>query len=365
MRTEPPFRADHVGSLLRPDPLKAVRAKAAKGIISRDALREEENRYIRDVVALQEEIGLQGITDGEYRRTWWHFDFLSGFDGFELGKPLDKGTFKGSDEQPPRAMITDKLVRNNPVMIDHFTYLNELTDRTAKFTVPGPSMAHFRAGREGISFNVYPDLAEFWDDLAAAYRAELADLVQQGCSYLQLDDISYAYLCDDNIRDSMQARGDDADELALIYANALNDATRDLPDSVTTAMHMCRGNFQSTWAAQGGYEPVAERVFNTVNVKALFMEYDSDRAGGFDPLRFVPDDKFVVLGLVTTKTAELEAKDTLKRRIEEAAQFVDLSRLCLSPQCGFSSTHHGNKITVDDQKAKLNLVVEVASEVWG
>ena len=365
MRTEPPFRADHVGSLLRPDPLKAVRAKAAKGIISRDALREEENRYIRDVVALQEEIGLQGITDGEYRRTWWHFDFLSGFDGFELGKPLDKGTFKGSDEQPPRAMITDKLARNNPVMIDHFTYLNELTDRTAKFTVPGPSMAHFRAGREGSSLNVYPDLAEFWDDLAAAYRAELADLVQQGCSYLQLDDISYAYLCDDNIRDSMQARGDDADELALIYANALNDATRDLPDSVTTAMHMCRGNFQSTWAAQGGYEPVAERVFNTVNVKALFMEYDSDRAGGFEPLRFVPDDKFVVLGLVTTKTAELEAKDTLKRRIEEAAQFVDLSRLCLSPQCGFSSTHHGNKITVDDQKAKLNLVVEVASEVWG
>ena len=364
MRTEPPFRADHVGSLLRPDPLKAARAKAAKGIISRDALREEENRYIRNVVALQEEIGLQGITDGEYRRTWWHFDFLSGFDGFELGKPLEKGTFKGSDEQPPRAMITDKLARNNPVMIDHFTYLNELTDRTAKFTVPGPSMAHFRAGREGISYNAYPDLAEFWVDLTAAYRAELADLVQQGCRYLQLDDISYAYLCDDNIRDSMQARGDDADELALIYADALNEATRDLPDSVTTAMHMCRGNFQSSWAAQGGYEPVAERVFNTVNVKALFMEYDSDRAGGFEPLRFVPDDKFVVLGLVTTKTAELEAKDTLKRRIEEAARYVDLDRLCLSPQCGFSSTHHGNKITLDDQKAKLNLVVEVASEVW-
>ena len=364
MRTEPPFRADHVGSLLRPDPLKAARAKAAKGIISRDALREEENRYIRNVVALQEEIGLQGITDGEYRRTWWHFDFLSGFDGFELGKPLEKGTFKGSDEQPPRAMITDKLARNNPVMIDHFTYLNELTDRTAKFTVPGPSMAHFRAGREGISYNAYPDLAEFWVDLTAAYRAELKDLVQQGCRYLQLDDISYAYLCDDNIRDSMQARGDDADELALIYADALNEATRDLPDSVTTAMHMCRGNFQSSWAAQGGYEPVAERVFNTVNVKALFMEYDSDRAGGFEPLRFVPDDKFVVLGLVTTKTAELEAKDTLKRRIEEAARYVDLDRLCLSPQCGFSSTHHGNKITLDDQKAKLNLVVEVASEVW-
>ena len=364
MRSEPPFRADHVGSLLRPSSLKAARAKASKGIISRDALREEEDRCIRDVVALQEEIGLQGITDGEYRRTWWHFDFLSGFDGFELGKPLEKDTFKGSDEQPPRATITEKLVRNNQVMIDHFTYLNGLTDRTVKFTIPGPSMAHFRAGRKGISSEVYPDLTEFWEDLAAAYRAELSDLVQRGCRYLQLDDISYAYLCDDDIRVSMGRRGDDANELVTTYVNSLNDAVRDLPEGVTTAMHMCRGNFQSTWAAQGGYEPVAEQVFNTVNVNALFMEFDSDRAGGFEPLRFVPADMIIVLGLVTTKTAELEAKDDLKRRIEEAAKFIDISRLCLSPQCGFSSTHHGNKITVDDQKAKLNLVLEVASEVW-
>ncbi len=364
-RAKPPFRADHVGSLLRPAVLHEARRKAARGEMSAAALAAEEDRCIREVVALQEDIGLQSITDGEFRRTWWHFDFLSGFDGFELGAPLDKGTFQGSDEQPPRAMITGKLGRSRPVMVDHFAYLNGLTERTAKFTIPGPSMAHFRAGREGISEAVYPDLAEFWADLTAAYRAELGDLAAQGCRYLQLDDISYAYLCDDDIRANLKSRGDDADELALTYANALNDAIRDLPDDVTTAMHMCRGNFQSTWAAQGGYEPVAERVFNTVNIDALFMEYDSERAGGFEPLRFVPKDKFVVLGLVTTKTPELEAKDTLKRRIDEAAQFIDLERLCLSPQCGFSSTHHGNKITVEDEMAKLRLVVEVAEDVWG
>ena len=364
-RLNPPFRADHVGSLLRPAALHAARSRAARGEINSAALRAVEDGAIREVVAMQEGIGLQSVSDGEFRRTWWHFDFLSGFDGFELGAPLEKGTFQGSDEQPPRAMITGRLVRSRPVMVDHFAFLNGLTERTAKFTVPGPSMAHFRAGREGISKAVYPDLAVFWADLTAAYRAELGDLAAQGCRYLQLDDISYAYLCDQDIRANLKSRGDDADELALTYANALNDAIRDLPDGVTTAMHMCRGNFQSAWAAQGGYEPVAERVFNTVNVNALFMEYDSERAGGFEPLRFVPDDKVVVLGLVTTKTPELEAKDTLKRRIDEAAQYVDLERLCLSPQCGFSSTHHGNKITVEDEMAKLRLVVEVAEAVWG
>ncbi|MBT3369603.1 MAG: 5-methyltetrahydropteroyltriglutamate--homocysteine S-methyltransferase [Rhodospirillaceae bacterium] len=364
-RLKPPFRADHVGSLLRPANLHDARAKSARGEIDAAALRKVEDAAIRDVVALQEDIGLQGISDGEFRRTWWHFDFLSGFDGFELGAPLDKGTFQGSDEQPPRAMITAKLARSQPVMVDHFTYLNGLTEHTAKFTVPGPSMAHFRAGREGISEAAYPDLAEFWADLTAAYRAELGDLAANGCRYLQLDDISYAYLCDDDIRANLKSRGDDADELALTYAQALNDAIRDLPDDVTTAMHMCRGNFQSTWAAQGGYEPVAERVFNTVSIDALFMEYDSERAGGFAPLRFVPDDKIVVLGLVTTKTAPLETKDTLKRRIDEAARYIDLDRLCLSPQCGFSSTHHGNKITEADEIAKLRLIVEVAAEVWG
>jgi 5-methyltetrahydropteroyltriglutamate--homocysteine methyltransferase len=364
-RLNPPFHADHVGSLLRPPRLHEARAKAAAGEISDEELRAVEDECIRDVVALQENAGLQVITDGEFRRTYWHFDFLSGFDGFELGKPLDMGTFEGVSEQPPSAMITGKLQRSQPIMVDHFTYVNGLTDRTVKFSAPGPSMAHFRAGRAGISAEVYPDLEPFWEDLTTAYRAELGDLAANGCSYIQLDDISYAYLCDADVRANLESKGEDPDALALTYAHALNDAIRDLPDSVTTGIHMCRGNFQSTWAASGGYEPVAERVFNTVKVNALFMEYDSERAGGFEPLRFVPDDKVVVLGLVTTKTPGLEGKDELKRRIDEAAQYVDLERLCLSPQCGFSSTHHGNKISEDDEIAKLRLIVEVADDVWG
>jgi 5-methyltetrahydropteroyltriglutamate--homocysteine methyltransferase len=348
-RLNPPFHADHVGSLLRPPRLHEARAKAAAGEISDEELRAVEDECIRDVVALQENAGLQVITDGEFRRTYWHFDFLSGFDGFELGKPLDMGTFEGGSEQPPSAMITGKLQRSQPIMVDHFTYVNGLTDRTVKFSAPGPSMAHFRAGRAGISAEVYPDLEPFWEDLTAAYRAELGDLAANGCSYIQLDDISYAYLCDADVRANLESKGEDPDALALTYAG----------------IHMCRGNFQSTWAASGGYEPVAERVFNTVKVNALFMEYDSERAGGFEPLRFVPDDKVVVLGLVTTKTPGLEGKDELKRRIDEAAQYVDLERLCLSPQCGFSSTHHGNKISEDDEIAKLRLIVEVADDVWG
>lgn len=364
-RANPPFRADHVGSLLRPPRLRDARAKAAAGKISSDELRAVEDDAIRDVVALQENAGLQVVTDGEFRRTYWHFDFLSGFDGFELGKPLDMGTFEGVSEQPPSAMITAELRRSKPVMVDHYTYLAGLTERTAKISVPGPSMAHFRAGRAGISAEVYPDLELFWEDLTAAYRAELGDMAANGCTYIQLDDISYAYLCDTDVRANLESRGEDPDALALTYANALNSAIRDLPDGVTTATHMCRGNFQSTWAASGGYEPVAELVFNTINVDALFLEYDSERAGGFEPLRFVPDDKVVVLGLVTTKTPGLENKDELKRRIDEAARYVDLDRLCLSPQCGFSSTHHGNKISEDDEIAKLRLIVEVADDVWG
>ena len=317
-KTNPPFRADHVGSLLRPERLHEARRKAASGAITSAALRAVEDECIVEVVKLQEDIGLQVVTDGEFRRTWWHFDFLSGFDGFELGAPLEKGTFHGSEEQPPRALITGKLKRSKPVMIDHFKYLKSKTAKAAKFTVPGPSMAHFRAGRENIDKKAYPEMGAFWDDLTACYRAEFADLAKAGCTYLQLDDISYAYLCDDEVRANMKRRGDDPDELALTYAHAFNEAVRDLPASVTTGVHMCRGNFQSAWAAQGGYEAVAERVFNTLKVDALFMEYDSDRAGGFEPLRFVPEDKVVVLGLVTTKVAELESKDALKRRIDEA-----------------------------------------------
>jgi 5-methyltetrahydropteroyltriglutamate--homocysteine methyltransferase len=365
-RINPPFHADHVGSLLRPAALRQARAQRAANALSADDLRAVEDRCIRDAVKLQEDVGLQAITDGEFRRTWWHFDFLSGLDGFELGQPLDRGTFKSNNiEQPPSARITGRLARSKPIMVDHYTYLHGLTDRTAKFTVPGPSMAHFRAGRAGISADVYPDLEPFWDDLTAAYRAELGDLAAHGCRYIQLDDISYAYLCDSDIRAKLTADGEDPVALALTYAQALNESIRDLPDDVVTAIHMCRGNFQSTWAASGGYEAVAEAVFDTVAVDALFMEYDSDRAGGFEPLRYVPKDKVAVLGLVTTKTPVLETRETLRRRIDEAAKFIDIDRICLSPQCGFSSTHHGNKITEADEIAKLRLVVEVAAEIWG
>ena len=361
----PPFHADHVGSLLRPQRLLDARAQRKAGEITADELRAVEDACIVDVVKLQEDAGLQVITDGEFRRTYWHFDFFEGFDGFELGPPLDMGTFKGASEAVPSAQVTGKLGRSKPIMVDHFTYVAGLSDRTAKISVPGPSMMHFRAGRDGISEEVYPDLDAFWDDLTAAYRIELGDMAANGARYIQLDDISYAYLCDANIRAKLESDGADPDALALTYAEALNASIRDLPDDVVTGIHMCRGNFQSTWAASGGYEPVAEAVFNTVKADALFMEYDSDRAGGFEPLRFVPDDKVVVLGLVTTKTPALEPKDALKRRIDEASQYVDLERLCLSPQCGFSSTHHGNKISEDDEIAKLRLIVEVADEVWG
>jgi 5-methyltetrahydropteroyltriglutamate--homocysteine methyltransferase len=364
--TCPPFPADHVGSLLRPAELRDARARCAAGEISAESLRAVEDRSIADVVKLQEDVGLQSITDGEFRRTWWHFDFLSGFDGFELGDPLATGTFKSDEiEQPPTARITGRIARTRPIMVNHFTYLAGLTERTSKFTVPGPSMAHFRAGRAGIDKDVYPELEPFWDDLTAAYRAELGDLAAHGCRYIQLDDISYAYLCDTEVRARLENEGENPDALALTYARALNDSIRDLPDDIVTAIHMCRGNFQSTWAASGGYEPVAEAVFNTIEVDALFMEYDSDRAGGFEPLRFVPKDKIVVLGLVTTKMPGLESKDTLKRRIDEASRYVDIDRLRLSPQCGFSSTHHGNRLTEADEIAKLRLVVDTAADVWG
>ena len=363
-RTVPPFRADHVGSLLRPPALHEARARRKAGEIDDAALKAVEDEAIRGVVALQENVGLQSITDGEFRRTWWHFDFLSGFDGFELGPPLAQGTFTAIDEQPPSARVTGRLARTRPIMVDHFAYLAGLTDRTAKFTLPGPSMVHFRAGQAGIDAAVYPDLDAFWDDLTAAYRAELADLAAAGCAYMQIDDISYAYLCDSRQRERLTSEGEDPDALALVYAQALNAAIRDLPEGVTTAIHLCRGNFQSTFVASGGYEPIAEAVFNTVAADALFLEYDTERAGGFEPLRFMPKDKVVVLGLVTTKTPQLEDKDAVKRRIDEASRYVDLDRLCLSPQCGFASTHHGNKVGEADEVAKLARIVEISEEVW-
>ncbi len=364
-RIAPPFRADHVGSLLRPAALQAARARYGAGKIDAEALRAVEDRAIRDAVALQERLGLQAVTDGEFRRTWWHLDFLSGFDGFELGPPLGQDGFAGIDAQPPTTRVTARLARRQPIMVDHFAFLAGCTDRTAKMTLPGPSMAHFRSGRSGIDGGAYPDLELFWDDLAAAYRVELADLAAAGCRYLQLDDISYAYLCDPRQRARFAEAGEDPDGLALTYARTLNAAIRDLPENVTTAAHLCRGNFQSSFVASGGYEPIAEAVFDTLAVDALFLEYDTERAGGFEPLRFVPPDKTVVLGLISTKTPALEDADAVKRRIDEAARHVDLDRLCLSPQCGFASTHHGNKVREQDEIAKLARVVEIAADVWG
>ena len=360
----PPFRADHVGSLLRPPELQTARARAARGEIDRAALRAVEDQAIRGAVALQESVGLQSITDGEFRRDWWHIDFLRGFDGVETSTQSFGVKFQGADEQPPLMKVTGKIRRTRPSMLDHFTFLKAATTRTAKFCLPSPVMLHARGDRPTLHAT-YPNLDEFWSDLTAAYRDEIRALCQAGCTYLQIDDTTVAMMCDPKVREQVRALGDDPERLPGLYADQVNAAIRDVPRDVTVAIHTCRGNFKSTWMASGGYDPVAETVFTRLNVGAFFLEYDTDRAGGFEPLRFVPKGKKVVLGLISSKVPALESKDSLKRRIESAAKYVPLENLCLSPQCGFSSTHHGNKITVDDQKRKLALALDVAREVWG
>jgi 5-methyltetrahydropteroyltriglutamate--homocysteine methyltransferase len=338
----PPFRADHVGSLLRPP-----------------YWRSERERAIREVVARQEAIGLQGVTDGEFSREWWHLDFLSQLEGVTLREnPGPK--FGGTEEQPPIPTVTGKVRYARPIMVDAFRFLKSATQRTPKFTIPSPSMLHLRAGRAGIA---YDDMEEFWADAAAAYRAAIAAFAQAGCTYLQLDDVAFAYLCDPKIRDACRKNGDDPAELPERYARTIREVVKAKPVGMTIAMHTCRGNFKSAWVAEGGYEPVAEAMFSS-GVDAFFMEFDTERAGGFEPLRFVPRGKKVVLGLVSSKLAALEAKDHLKRRIDDAARYLPLEDLCLSPQCGFSSTHHGNKLTMDEQWAKLERVVQVSQEVW-
>jgi len=360
----PPFRADHVGSLLRPAELQQARARAARGEIDRAALRTVEDQSIRGAVALQESVGLQSITDGEFRRDWWHIDFLRGFDGVETSTQSFGVKFEGADEQPPLMKVTGKIRRTKPSMLEHFTFLKSVTTRTAKFCLPSPVMLHARGDRPTLQAT-YPDLGEFWADLTAAYREEIRVLCQAGCTYLQIDDTTVAMMCDPKVRAQVTKLGDDPDRLPATYAAAVNAVLRDVPRDVTVAIHTCRGNFKSTWMASGGYDPVAETVFTRLNVNAFFLEYDTDRAGGFEPLRFVPKGKTVVLGLISSKVSELEKKDDLKRRIEAAAKYVPLENLCLSPQCGFSSTHHGNKITVDDERRKLGLALEVARDVWG
>jgi 5-methyltetrahydropteroyltriglutamate--homocysteine methyltransferase len=362
---KPPFRADHVGSLLRPPALVEARARRKAGEIDADTLRAAEDEAVREVVRRQEAIGLQAVTDGELRRDWWHLDFLAQLDGVTMtANEGPKFQIAGQGEQPPIATVTGRVGCSRPIMADHFAFLSSVTTRTAKMTIPSPSMLHLRGGRAAISREVYPDLDAFWDDVAAAYRVAIAHLADAGCRYLQLDDITFAYLCDPKVQASCRANGDDPATLPRRYAEVINAALRDRPADMAVTIHTCRGNFKSAWVAEGGYDPVVEAMFSTA-VDGWFMEFDSARAGGFEPLRALPPGKKVVLGLVTTKLGELESKDDLKRRIDEAARIVPLDQLCLSPQCGFSSTHHGNALSMDDQWRKLERVVEVAREVWG
>jgi 5-methyltetrahydropteroyltriglutamate--homocysteine methyltransferase len=358
-----PFRADQVGSLLRPASLAEERARFRRGEVDAATLRANEDSAVGEAVRRQEAIGLHGITDGEFRRDWWHLDFLAQLDGVTL-KDNPGPKFGGQSEQPPIATVSGKIGCSRPIMVDDFAFLAAQTSRTAKMTIPSPSMLHLRGGRAAISTAAYPDLDEFWADVAEAYRTAIRHLADAGCRYLQLDDITFAYLCDDKVQANCRANGDDPAALPQTYATAINAALADRPPDMHVTIHTCRGNFKSAWVAEGGYAPVVQAMFST-DVDGYFMEFDSERAGGFEPLKALPKGKKVVLGLVTTKVGELESKDALKRRIDEAAKFVPLENLCLSPQCGFSSTHHGNALSQDEQWRKLERVVEVAREVWG
>ena len=365
--TKAPFRADHVGSLLRPHELHDLREQVRLKKASAATLRQMEDRLIRDVVRLQEDLGLQSVTDGEFRRDWWHIDFIAGFDGIELEREGDSYhgvQFKGVEAKPPTMFVKRKLRRTKPSMVDHFNFLKSAVRKgTPKFTMPSPAMLHARGDRESIR-KTYPDPAEFWADLTKCYREEIADLHKAGCRYLQIDDTTIAMFGDPNVQETFRKLGDDPKRDVALYAEAVNAAIRDVPDDMTVAIHTCRGNFRSTWLAAGGYDYVAEIAFSRLEVDAFFLEYDDERSGGFEPLRHIPKGKRVVLGLVSSKVPELESKDKLKRRIEAASKFVPLENLCLSPQCGFSSTHHGNNLTHEEQWRKLERVVEVAREIW-
>jgi 5-methyltetrahydropteroyltriglutamate--homocysteine methyltransferase len=368
-RTTPPFRADHVGSLLRPPALLDARAAFAEGRIDAGALREAEDEAIRDAVQLQKDAGLRSATDGEFRRASWHMDFIYQLGG--ISKSPGNLTVKfhnaeGDIEFTPAAMHIDgKVTLEHPIFARDFEFLKSVvSDATPKLTIPSPSMVHYRGGRAAIEQSVYPDMDAFWSDLTAAYADQVVAMGELGCTYLQFDDTSLAYLNDPAQRAEMAAKGDDAEHLHEGYIRHINEALARRPEGMAITTHMCRGNFRSSWVAEGGYDFVAEALFNELAVDGFFMEWDDARSGGFEPLRFLPKGKVVVLGLVTTKRGELEAKDDLKRRIEEASKFVDVDQLCISPQCGFSSTVEGNALTIEQEAAKLRLVVEVAEEVW-
>ena len=367
-RTAPPFRADHVGSFLRPKRLLEARQQRQKGELSKEGLRAVEDDAIAEIVKFQEDVGLQSITDGEFRRTYFHIDFLEQLGGVKTDIPVTIRKPDGTEElAPPVMRVIDKVRHVKDIQRADFEFLKAQVSPglTPKVTIPSPTMLHFRGGRAGISREHYPDLEAFYQDVADAYGDELRSLADAGCTYVQMDDTNLAYLCDDKMREAARTRGDDPNELPHRYATFINRVVAQKPTGMTLAVHLCRGNFKSTWAAQGGYEPVAEALLSEMKVDGYFLEYDDARSGDFRPLRFLPKGKTVVLGLITTKLGQLESKDDVKRRIDEAAKHVPLEQLCLSPQCGFSSTVHGNAIAVEAQRAKLRLVVEVARDVWG
>jgi 5-methyltetrahydropteroyltriglutamate--homocysteine methyltransferase len=364
-RTKPPFRADHVGSLLRPAALKEAREQRAKGEISSADLKAVEDREIERVIKKQEEVGLLAVTDGEFRRSWWHLDFLWGLDGAERYVMEQGIAFHGLRTRAEGARIVGKVGFSNHPMLEHFKFVKAHTRRMPKITIPAPSALYGRTGRAAVSEQAYPSLEQFFSELGAAYAKGVRAFADAGCRYLQLDEVFIAMLCDPDYRKTQVGRGDDPQKLAERYADLINTAMSDIPSDMTITMHLCRGNFRSTFMGAGGYDPVAEVLFDRIKVHGYFMEYDSDRAGSFEPLRRVRKGQTVVLGLVTTKTGQLESKDTLKRRIDEAAKLVDLDQLCLSPQCGFASSEEGNTLAEDQQWAKLRMIVEIADEVWG
>ena len=364
-RTKPPFRADHVGSLLRPAALKAARERFAKGEIDAATLKAVEDREIERVIKNQEDIGLQSITDGEFRRSWWQLDFLWGLDGIEKHVMEQGVAFAGVTTRNEGLKVTGRIGYSGHPMLEHFKFVAAHTRRTPKMTIPSPSAMVGRPVLPPIDAKTYSDRDKMFADLGQAYKKVVRAFADQGCRYLQLDEVTIAMLCDENYRAKMVARGDDPDRLGPLYGDLINTAMSDIPSDMTITMHLCRGNYKSTFMGSGGYEAEQDILFNRIKVHGYFMEYDTERAGGFEPLRLVPKDRHVVLGLVTTKTGRLEQKDALLRRIDEASKYISLDQLCLSPQCGFASTEEGNTLAEDEQWAKLKMIVELAEEVWG
>jgi len=364
-RTKPPFRADHVGSLLRPAALKEARARHARGNITTAELTAVEDREIGATIGKQEAVGLQSITDGEFRRSWWHLDFLWGLDGVER-HIMDTGiAFAAVTTRNEGIRVTGKVGFSGHPMLDHFKFLAAHTRRTPKMTIPAPSAIYGRPYPTPIDKTIYPTRDKFFADLGQAYNKAVRAFYDAGCRYLQLDEVFIAMLCDPKYRTQMTERGDDPDYLGPLYGDLINAAIDGLPADITVTMHLCRGNYKSTFMGAGGYDAMQEVLFDRIKVNGYFMEYDTARAGGFEPLKRLPNGRFAVLGLVTSKSGTLETKDAIKRRIEEAAKFTDLDQLCLSPQCGFASTEEGNILAEEEQWAKLRMIVEVAQEVWG